>query len=92
MSKIGLLLNYWIYILVVLFVSKVFGLADSTIILFTTLAIATLAYIPIIKFFLAKQSKSARASSEKSAAKKQSKSARTPSEKPHPNKKKKKRS
>ncbi len=87
MSKIGLLFNYWIYMLVVLFVSKAFGLADSAIILFTTLAIATLAYIPIIKFFMAKQNKSARATSEKpgkstrNTSGKSGKSTRTTSEK-----------
>jgi len=54
MSKVSMVLNYWIYMIVVLLMAKLFGLADNNKIMVMIIVAATLFYIVFMKRFAGK--------------------------------------
>ncbi|HZK01965.1 MAG TPA: hypothetical protein VFC96_03780 [Anaerovoracaceae bacterium] len=45
MSKVSMVLNYWIYIIIVLLVAKLFKLSDNNKLMFILIGISTVFYV-----------------------------------------------
>lgn len=70
MSKVSMVLNYWIYMIVVLLMAKLFGLADNNKIMVIIIVAGTLFYIVFMKRFAGKVNPGSKKSTGKTTLKK----------------------